>query len=148
MDYVPLLGCSLKSPEIIDFLELHDAEVSYDFDRLNEGQPDAYHAKVPAAGVQLRFDEHQYLRCIFLYTVQSEGMSPADLSATDVRQFQSPDEARSFADTNHIAVSEGSAEFLGEMRIWIRLEWEAHTIHYEFRGESLALVTLARRAPD
>ncbi len=65
MKYIDLLGQSLKGDDVIDILECDDLDVIYAFDRLRENQPDEYWVASKAAGVQMRFNEHQILDLLF-----------------------------------------------------------------------------------
>lgn len=142
MNLVPLLKSQLKSDPVVELLEIWDCEVMYDFDRTHENLSDKYWASAKEAGVQLLFDEHQTLTCIFLYTSATEDFSAIDLSNTDVLEFESIEEASSFANQNGINQSTGQGDLFGQLRHWVRLEWDDHQIHYEFREGVLSLVTL------
>ncbi len=143
MRFLPLLGKPLKSDEIADLLELWDADVIYDFDRTHENIPDEYWAGLRELGVQLLFDDSQRLKVIFLYTLEGDGFSPVDLSDSDIQTFRSPAEVAAYAARAGIATSEGQASLLGPISDWIKLEWSTHSVHYEFRGGELCLVTVA-----
>ena len=51
-------------------------------------------------------------------------------------------DAAAYADKNKLVVSSGQGELFGQLRDWIRLEYDDYWIHYEFRGDLLRLVTL------
>jgi len=142
MRYLALLREQLKSDSMLDLLETYDMEVIYSFDRTYENLPDAYWTKCLELGLELRFDADQCLKTIFIYITDADDFTPADLSNSDVIQFDSKAEAASYALKNGISAHEGCGEFFGEERDWIRLEYDNHSVHYEYRRGSLALVTL------
>jgi hypothetical protein len=142
MNYLPMLGKELKSDELLDLLETYDIEVIYDFDRTHENIPDQYWATAHELGMQLRFDEHQVLRTIFLSLTQEGGFTPTDLRQSDIQLFESKQEVRNFAAENGIATSEGETEFFGSKHDWIRLDYSGHSVHYDFGGGPLRKVTL------
>ena len=144
MNVSELLGRPLKDDEVIDLLEMWDMEVIYEFDRTHENLPDAYWAANKEQGIQLRFDEHQVLKTIFIYQKEVDGFSPADPSFTGVSPFPSIEAVRAHTKEKEIATTEGKAEWLGEPREWIRLEFSDSTIHYEFRNRELGLITLQK----
>lgn len=142
MDFLPLLKLHLKSDVMRDLLEAWDAQVVYEYDRTHENIPDEYWASIHSEGVCFKFNEHQLLNCIFLYPTETEGFTPIDLSLTDIPHISSLDAAASYTDKNTLGVSSGQSELFGQLRDWIRLEYEHHWIHYEFRDNVLGLVTL------
>jgi hypothetical protein len=144
MHFVPHLRRSLKSDEIVELLELWDADVIYKFDRTHENMPDEYWAGLYTRGVNLLFDENQILKCIFLYILEAEGFSPVDLSDSDIQVFGSPEEVAAYAAGRGLPTSVGRAGFQGVMRDWIRVEWSTHSIHYEFRNGALGLIAVTR----
>ena len=143
MLYIPLLRQPLKGQVIVDLLEAWDADVTYDFDRLAEGAADRYSAASKVEGTQLIFDADQLLKTVFLHVTDDAGYCPADLSESDVPQLGSPAAVAESAQRQSISVSSGRAELLGVERTWARLEWPTHTLHYEFVGGTLRLITLA-----
>jgi hypothetical protein len=143
MNVLPLIGAHLKSDDIIDFLELWDAVVVYDFDRLHENTPDCYRVTAPSAGMELLFNANQILETLFLRLVSSDDFAPFDITNSDVTFWHSIDEARQFAAVNNLTSTEGNAFFLGVQRNWIKLDHGAYTSHYEFVGSKLNMVTLA-----
>jgi hypothetical protein len=145
MQLIPLLGKALKDDEVIDHLEGMEMEVVYDFDRLHEGQPDKYWASSKRVGIQLRFNEDQILDNIFLYIAADEGFAAFALGNSDVPVFRTAAEVQAFGDAQRLQVTKGQANFLGVSRDWIRLGFGAYSIHYEFRGGSLARVTVSRK---
>ena len=123
-------------------METYDIEVIYDFDRTHENMPDQYWATAHELGMQLRFDEHQVLKTIFLSVTQDGDFTPADLRQSDVRLFESKQEVRSFAAESGITTTEGETEFFGTKHDWIKLEYSDHSVHYDFGGGPLKKVTL------
>lgn len=143
MHFIPLLGRALKSDEIIDVLEDWDAEVVYDFDRLHENMPDKYWATAEAEGVQLQFDENQNLITIFLYQAEIEEFTPINLEGCDVPVFDNIADAGHYGERSQAKVTNGHADVLGVERDWVKLVFQRHSIHYEFRAGLLALVTIS-----
>jgi hypothetical protein len=145
MQYLPLLRKHLKSDEILELLETHDMEVIYEFDRTHENIPDEYCAKSLELGLELVFDEHQTLKTLFIHLNGTDGFAAADVADSDVTLFESKNDAAAFASAQGVEISEGIAELFGVERDWIRFEYKEHSVHYEFQGGSLGLVTLATR---
>lgn len=146
MNVIPVIGSSLKSDDIIELLEHWDAEVVYEFDRLHENTPDSYRVTAHTAGIELLFDDCQVLTTAFLRVLPSDGFSPFDFENSDIQVCWSIQEARGFAASSRVAANEGSATFLGTIRDWIKLKYKTHTVHYEFIGDRLNLVTVALEA--
>jgi hypothetical protein len=144
MHLVRLLGKSLKDDDVIDILDDMEMDVIYDFDRLREGQPDKYWAAAQEAGIQFRFDEAQTLDTIFLYIAPDEGFAAHAQRDSDVPVFRTASEVLTFGEAQGLQLSKGSADFLGVSRDWVRLGFGAYSVHYEFRGGSLARVTVSR----
>jgi hypothetical protein len=145
MYFLCYLGDHLKSDEVIEVLEHLDMEVIYAFDRSHENIPDAYWAAAHSHGFQFRFDEKQILDTIFLYLEPDEGFEPlAQDQEYDVPFFSFFKEAQAHGARNGWPAETGKVDFLGVVREWIRFRFEEHTVHYEFRKEKLAMVTLSR----
>jgi hypothetical protein len=142
MNFLPLLGTALKSDELLDFLEMHDVEVIYDFDRTHENMPDQYWATAKELGIQMRFDEKQVLRTIFLFLTQDGGFTPADLTDSDLVIYESKAAVREHAAKYKIPTTEGETEFLGAKRDWIRFDFPDHAIHYDFGDGPLKKISL------
>lgn len=142
MNYLPLLGKALKSPEIIALLETNDIEVVYDFDRCYENIPDQYWATSHDLGMQISFDENQILKTIFIFVVPEDDFSPANILDSDIHVFDSKHTVRGFAEANSIATTEGKTTFLGIESDWIRFDYPDYRIHYEFCGGELKKVSL------
>lgn len=143
MKYIPLLNKRLKSDEILDLLETYDMEVIYEIDRTHENIPDEYWTKNLELGLQLKFDEDQRLKIIFINLTDTNGFTPANIENSDILHFDSKKNAVNYALDKGISTTEGQAEFYGEERDWIRFEYEGYSIHYEYRLNALALITLS-----
>jgi hypothetical protein len=143
MPLLPLLGKALKDESIIEILEAMEMEVIYDFDRLQEGEPDQYWASSHEAGIQLRFNAAQALATVFLYILPDDDFAAFSQLDCDIPLFATAAEAQAFGEVQRLQVSEGSADFLGVTRDWLRLRFDAYSIHYEFRTSGLALVTVS-----
>lgn len=144
MHLLPLLRRPLKDGDVIDILEAMEMVVIYDFDRLHEGQPDKYWAASQKAGIQLRFDASQALDTIFLYITPNDDFAAFEQKDCDVAVFTTAAEVQAFGEAQRLQVSKGRTDFLGVSRDWIRLGFEAYSVHYEFRAGSLAQVTVSR----
>lgn len=143
MDFLPLLKTQLKSDNMDELLESWNVQVIYAYDRNNENMPDEFWASIYDAGVCFRFNANQILETIFLYLTKTDGFTPIDLSETDISRFDSIADAMSYAKTIGTQFATGQGELFGHTRSWIRFEYNTYSIHYEFREEVLALVTLA-----
>lgn len=144
MHFLPMLGKKLKDIEVIEVLERLDMDVIYDFDRLHEGQPDQYWAASKSEGFQFKFDETQTLVTVFLHLAPSDGFPAMSRYDCDIPFFTTAEEVQKYGQTRHLAVTKGSADFLGVRRVWVRLGFASYSAHYEFHGESLAQITLTR----
>jgi hypothetical protein len=147
MHVLPLLGKALKDDDVIDLLEDLEMPVTYDFDRLHEGQPDKYWAAAQQAGIQLRFDESQTLDVVFLYIEPDEGFAAYKQGNLDVPIFANIPETQSFGESHRLQIKTGRADFLGVISDWIRLGFGTHFVHYDFSAGRLARVTVMRDAP-
>jgi len=138
MNLFTLLHLALKSDEVIDLLELHEINVTYDFDRLNENSPDVYHASSHEAGFELRFNERQVLDTIFMYALPRDGFEPIEPSQAGVPFYRSFAEAKAAFQANAVPFIK---EKVGEG--WIKGTFGEHAIHYEFnQAGALSLVTI------
>jgi len=144
MTFLPLLGKQLKDDEVIDILEGLDMVVTYEFDRLHENMPDIYWAASKPKGFQFRFDDSQRLKVVFLYVTPDNDFAAVSQHDCDVPFFVSRQDVEAFGEAQHSQVTKGRADFLGVSREWVRLGFASHSIHYEFRAGSLAMVTISR----
>ena len=142
MKYLPFLGISLKSSDFIEFIEINDLEVTYNFDKINEGTPDEYWCKSKELGVSFKFNQHQVLEVVFIYLGGQEGFSVANTENSDISLFSSKPEIRKHAQENGINFKEGNADFLGVNHDWIKLLNQNQSVHYQFNDGSLTRVTL------
>ncbi len=144
MQFLSLLGKKLKDDEMIEVLEAFDMKVIYDFDRLHEGQPDAFWTESKPDGFQFRFDDSQTLDTVFLHIAPTDGFAAISPSDCDVPLFDSTTEAKTYGATQHSHVTTGTANFLGVERHWVRIDTANNSTHYEFRSGVLALVTISQ----
>ena len=144
MKFLPLLGKKLKDDEVIEILDGLDMEVIYIFDRSHENMPDIYSAPSEPKGFQFRFDDAQNLEVVYLYITPQDGFAAVSQPDCDVPFFVSKQDVEAFGEAQHLQVIKGSADFLGVYRDWVLLEFATHSIHYEFRAGSLAMVTISR----
>ncbi len=144
MKILPLLGQQLKDDDVIAVLDDLDMEVVYDFDRLHEGQPDRYWATSKRDGIQFGFDAQQTLSLIFLHVISCDDFTAFSTAECDLPLFHSITEAQTVGERQHIRMTKGTAEFLGMTRDWVCFQFETHSVHYEFRDDNLALITISR----
>jgi len=144
MQFLPLLGKQLKDDDVIDFLALLDTDVVYDFDRLHEGRPDVYRATSKENGIELKFNATQQLDTIVLYVMPHEAFAAFSPSDCDVPLLEIPSEVESYGAAQRLQVTQGTCEFLGSNQNWARLNFGAYSITYEYRRDSLALVTVSQ----
>ena len=140
MNLRPLLGQQLKDPNIIELLKLFDVDVVYSFDRDFEGQPDRYYASINAEGLELRFDEEQYLATIFVYVRGNDTFSPRELTSSDIEVFGNPSEAVEFAQKHGFPHKANLSN--PTVPIWVRIDEPEQSIHYQFGADGLSMVTL------
>ncbi len=140
MNLVELLRADLKSPTIIDLLELHEVDVVYDFDRLFEGQQDAYWASIHEEGLLFKFSEAQTLQTVFVYIRPTERFSPCDPSKYGVGSFDSVDEAESFAKDRGLQTT--SRDLRPDGPNWILIDFGSYSAHYQYSDSGLTLITL------
>ena len=72
-------------------------EVIYEFDRTHENLPDEYWTKSLDLGIQIIFNEEQFVDTISINLADKEGFTPAILSESDVMVFESKKGAVSYA---------------------------------------------------
>ncbi|MEM1028518.1 MAG: hypothetical protein AAF593_09135 [Planctomycetota bacterium] len=145
MKHLDLLGAELKSDFLCDLFETHDVRVIYQYDRNHEGATDEYLAAIPELGLEFIFDARQTLRTIFVTLIEIRTFNPFDALADSCHVFESKNNAKQFAISNGVKQKEGHAEFLGELRDWIRFDYPDYSIHYEFRNQQLGQITLSAK---
>jgi len=124
------VGMSLKSDEVIDFLEVYDLAVQYHFDRLHESESDSYTVASEDLALELRFDADQ--RCTVMFI-----RDPAAALARELVAFpllKSPAEVEAYAKANALTLRRGPS--------WLRCDGAARALHYEFAGDQLKMVTV------
>jgi hypothetical protein len=141
MKFLPLLGETLKSDEIVDILECYDTDVVYDFDRTHENMPDAYRAACTSQGFQFCFDADQKLKTIFIYLENREGFEPIQI--TEIEDIQI------FSDVASVeahCISAGKeckkGAIAGRNQSWARIDTADSSIHYEFLEGRLGMITV------
>jgi len=142
MSLIELLNQPLKSDEIIDLLEMNDAEVTYDFDRSHENMPDSYSTQIADLGLELTFDEHQKLQTIFIKVADVDVTQAFD---GEITPFASMGQALAFAEKTGLPIRQGRSELCGIPRHWIRLQHPSHFAHYEYQSEQLTQISLTTR---
>lgn len=144
MKLLHLLGKRLKDEEVIDVLDSAEMEVVYDFDRMHENAPDTYWATSTEQGLQLRFDADQILDAAFLYVAPADGFAPFQTDDCDVPVFGTVRDAEAYATEHKLRSTKGTVESFGAPSDWVRIEHGSHSLHFEFRGGTLAQVTVTR----
>ena len=142
MSLLELLDQPLKGDDLIELLEMHDAEVTYHYDRCHENMPDSYSTQIADLGLELTFDEHQKLHTIFIT------LSDVDVTEAfdgEITPFASIGEAVAFAEQEKLPFRQGRSEFLGIPRVWIRIQHSSHFAHYEYQPNQLAKISLSCR---
>ncbi|RYY92680.1 MAG: hypothetical protein EOO24_28490 [Comamonadaceae bacterium] len=141
MTLLALIATPLKGDDMIDLLEMHDADVIYEFDRLHEGTPDGYRASLTDAGVEMVFDDAQQLVTLFFYVLPCDGFAPVDPAQTGVPFHRSFGDAQAaFAAAGIPAVVPPSGQR------WIKGDFGGHTVHYGFDDDGvLSRVTVEAR---
>lgn len=142
MKHLDLLGTELKSDFLCDLFETYDVQVIYEYDRTYEGLEDEYRAELPELGLQFVFDENQFLTTVFLRPVTATTFNPFDAKDERLREFSAKSEALLYARTSGLRFTEGAADFMDEHKEWIRFESDTYSIHYEFVGTQLRMITL------
>lgn len=142
MTHIDLLRTDLKCDILNDLFETYDVDIVYRYDRTCENLPDEYSAGIPELGLEFIFDSQQKLCTLFMKNVTSDGFNPFEQDEVGLPTFSSKTEAVSYASTNAIQISQGSAEFLGKIRDWIRFEYTNHSVHYEFIDSRLSMTTI------
>lgn len=141
MKLISYLNKSLKSEELIDLFESNEVDVIYMYDGMYEGRSDEYIAVIKELGIQFIFNENQILSTIFIH-LKNEEFQSANLEDLDLSAFDSKNDLMKYAQKNSLKYSEGMAVLFGQEREWLKLDFLSYTVHYEFRENSLSLVTL------
>lgn len=141
MTHIELMGIELKSEVLNDLFETYDVDVVYRYDRTYENLPDEYLADIPELGLEFIFDSERKLRTLFM-NVESDGFNPLEEDQASLPKFSSKAEAVRYTSTNAIQFSQGSADFLGEVRDWVRFVYAKHSVHYEFVDSKLSMTTI------
>lgn len=142
MKHLDLIGTELKSDFLCDLFETYDVDVVYAYDRTHENLPDEYQADIPELGLQFVFDEHQVLKTLFMKPLKATGYNPFDKDDERLPCFRSKDDAIYYASDKGERYSEGKADFMGEKKDWIRLEYAGYSVHYEFVDGKLRMITM------
>ena len=144
MKYLDLLGSNLKMDILCDLFETYDTDVIYQYDRVHEGASDEFHAHVSDLGLQFIFDEQQELRTLFIEQVEINTFNPFHTD-TRIPSFHSKAEAINYAEQNEAQITEGQVDFMGELKDWIRIDYDIYSLHYEFIDSTLKMITLQHK---
>ena len=144
MHFLPFLGKALKADEVLELLEDQDIDVVYDIDRSHENIPDKYWATSQKNGFQFRFDADQKLDVIFLYVAPVDGFSAIDCRDLDVPSFAGIAQVEAYCTSKNLRFAKGQMRsgVLSD-RDWARIDFDAHSIHYDFRADILTIITLS-----
>ena len=142
MNLIALLGKSLKSPELLNLFEDYNVQVTYTYDRLQEGLDDKYYGSLYELGLEFIFDEQQILKTIFVFTQSTETYHAATTSELGLECFESKTDALAYANKNKIEFREGNATLFGNEQAWIKFMFNEYSVHYEFVKNTLTQVTL------
>jgi hypothetical protein len=142
MKFAPMLGRHLKDDEVVEVLEAFDMSVIYDFDRLHENADDVYWSGSKDDGFLFRFDHNQVLNVVFLYVMPRSGYSPVNTRVLDVQIYDSLEQASLACVTKGIPHRQQDGLADNPDHAWIKLDFGNHTVHYEFLGRKLSLITL------
>ena len=141
MKHIDLLGEKLKCEFLCDLFETFEVQVEYFYDRTHEGLADEYRAEIPELGLEFLFNEKQELQTLFMKPVEPSDFNPFEEDDRLI-WFQTVEEAVEYAKEHDIQYRTGQAEFMGEEKEWVRFEHEGYSIHYEYAGTELRMVTL------
>jgi hypothetical protein len=125
------IGILLKSDEMIEFLELYDLVVQYEFDRLHEGDSDSYTVESERLSLDLQFDAGQ--RCTTIFIRDPRAAVAQGLVAFP--NLRTPAEVEAYAKANAWKLVRGP--------FWLRCDGPERCFHYEFGEENeLKMVTI------
>jgi hypothetical protein len=133
-------GQVLKSRDVVDLLERFELDVIYDFDRVQEGTPDAYHVSAHELGLEMKFDEKQILETLWCY------VKPRGKFAAIERECIGVFIPKTHAEAKGLAIKSGNpyqSDDSGEST-YVRLDGPTMWVHYEFVRGELSLVTIMR----
>lgn len=142
MKYLNLLGVDLKNDFLCDLFETYDVQVIYEYNRTHENLPDEYRAEIPALGLQFVFDERRIFKTLFMKQFAISIFNPFDEDDERLLKSGSKAEALQYTRDNGMPYSEGKADFMGEERDWVRLEYEGYSVHYEYVNFLLRRITI------
>jgi hypothetical protein len=145
MNLSGLLGLKIKDEEMIDVLESYVInKVEYDFDRLQENQPDVYWARAEREGFLLRFNTEQICDVVYCYIQASEGFSPVDAGLVGVTIFNTYEDAEQSCKSNGQSYTVAGPTRAQE---WLRVDSGPFKVHYQFKDGALFRITLSSEAP-
>lgn len=145
MEYLELLGSSLKCEVLLDLFETYDVDVVYCYDRTHEDMEDEYRAEIDEMGLEFIFDSSQRLKTLFMKKVDHNGFNPFCGSDPRGVPFNTGLEAVEWASVRSINATNQEARVdptFGEIAEWVKLNFETFSMHYEFNGDSVEVVTL------
>jgi len=148
MKYLDLLGIALKDDRLCDLFETYDVEVVYEYDRTHENLADEYRAEIHDLGLQFVFDDKQRFKTLFIRQVEASTFNPFDEDDGALKQFGSKAEALQHAKASGDTTTEGKANFMGEEKDWVRFEHGSYSVHYEYVGSKLSMITIQAESTE
>lgn len=145
MKYSDILGANLKSDFLNDLFATYDVTVAYEYDRSNENMEDSYNASIPEMGLEFLFDASQQLVSLFMSSTKHTGYNPFEGNDPRSVPFNTGEQAVSYAEGRNIEVEHHAAtedEIFGPIPEWAKLQFENHSVHYQFNANGIELVTL------
>jgi hypothetical protein len=145
MNYIDILGESLKNAFLIDLFEIYDVDVIYEYDRTYENIEDEYRAEIPEMGLGFIFDSSQRLTTLFMKIVEHSGYNPFEGDDPRKVSFSSAPGAMRYAKEKSIDAVHQEAKtdsFFGDVPEWVKFNFQSYSIHYQFSDYGVHLVTL------
>jgi hypothetical protein len=145
MKYIDVLGEPLKSDFLCDLFETYDVDVVYSYDRTHENIEDEYFAEIADMGLSFLFDNDQKLISLFMTTSKHTGYNPFELPDPRSVPFNTRHDAEVYAKENNIQIETRASKkdsFFGEIPEWVKFHYGEYSIHYEFNGNGIRMVTL------
>ena len=145
MNYIDIIGKPLKCDFLNDLFETYDVDVIYVYDRTNESIEDQYRVEIPQMGLEFLFDSSQRLKALFMEQVTHNGFNPFE--GVDPRHvgFSSGAEALKYATEIGIEAvhqEQKNHSLYGEIPEYVKFDYGAYYIHYQFKGDKVNKVTL------
>ena len=151
MNYINILGESLKSEFLNDLFETYDVIVEYSYDRTYENMEDEYRAEIPEMGLEFIFDASQSLSTLFMKKVEHSGFNPFEGDDPRNVKFKTGNDAMNYAKEESIDAIHQEAKtdsVFGEIPEWVKFNFGNYSIHYQFNDGGVSMVTLQLDIPN